>query len=110
MPTAKQQAVIEAQNKFFAAQDANAAAQAASSAAYAVMDKAHFNMLQDAPAQAAAIIKTAQDAYLAAVTEANRLGAIATEASRAEGQAKIDYDQAITDSRMTGGGTSGQTV
>jgi hypothetical protein len=102
MTQAQQDAVVAAQQKFFAAEAANTAAQSASQQAEAAVEAAKTNATVTAPAQAQALVKSANDAYFADVANQQTVIQQAQQAQAALGQAQIDLQTAITASLQTG--------
>jgi hypothetical protein len=102
MTQAQQGAVITAQKKFFDAEAAATAAQSASVQTEAAVEAAKTNATVTAPAQAQALVKSANDAYFLAQAEQQKVIQAAQQAQVALSQAQIDLQNSITASLQTG--------
>lgn len=103
MTQAQQDAVIAAQMKFFGAEKAANTAQSQYDGENAAFVQAKNDALYGVPAQAQAMIKTAQDKYLALMNDLPAKSAVAEAAWAAVGQAQMEYNAAIQASLLQGG-------
>jgi hypothetical protein len=102
MTQAQQDAVIAAQQKFFSAEAANTEAQKLAAQTAAAVEAARINATSTAPAQAQALVKSANDDYWALVAKQQTIIQQAQDAQVAQSQAQINLQNAITASLQTG--------